>query len=219
MAWGFFTLFLAGSFIVIDIVILYVWISAFLMFSGVIYYMESKDGKYKFKFWIEVNAFNGPRTRSIYIVISGATLSGVLLLIMTPAFFDSNDLRTSQMYFLSMVLVCLLCLPLTYFISRFRVKTDEGKKTKHFRGQVKDAEKGLVSSLRSLGVPFQKIDKGQKWTLKMPRFEIEEYGITIWVYRLGIRNVVVTIQSSNPVAASKIGEIERGIDSVLGVSI
>ena len=43
MAWGFFTLFLAGSFIVIDIVILYVWISAFLMFSGVIYYMESKD--------------------------------------------------------------------------------------------------------------------------------------------------------------------------------
>ena len=222
MAWGFFILFLTLSLAVylafiVNIGLLFVWVSAFFIFAGIMQYQEYKTRKFRFKFWVEVNAVNAPSFKSMYIVFSGAILCAVTLWLLTPILTSPNDLEFQRMIFLFLILQILLLFLLIYLVSGYRMKKDEGKIIKHFHGQKEDAEKAVVSTLRSLGVRFRKT--GQKWTLKMPSYEVEELGIIIQAYRMGINNVVVTIQSSNPYVASKVGEIERSIDSILGVPI
>lgn len=219
-AWGIFIFFLALSFVapvalIVDFVVLFIWLFALVTFTGFTLYQEYKLRKCRFRFWAEVNAVIAPSFKSFYIILSGATLGIVLLFLLDPIYADLTDHESQPMVYLPIILLFLLLFPIMRFAFGYRMRIEEGKVIKHFRGQKEDAEKAVVSTLRSLGVRFRKT--GRKWTLKMPSYEVEELGIIIQVYGVG-NNAFVTIQSSNPLVASKVGEIERSIDSILGVA-
>jgi IS4 transposase len=92
-----------------------------------------------------------------------------------------------------------------------------GKRGKYFRGKLKDVENSVIESLRSLGIEYHQTVKGEKWGPKIPVYEIERHEMDIYVLGSDRQSVYVAIQVRNPLEASKGREIERMIDSRIGV--
>ncbi len=220
ISYGYFIIFVIFPLFVVAIIIIninFVWVYFALFFSyqGFVVLMNYRVMKAKFNFWVDIEIYE-PLENIIIWIYFGGIISAVLSWLSQLILLDYS-LSESWAYYVVPIAVFTLIFPILYFGLKYKKKKFKGERRRYVRGKKKDIENIVSKALDSLNLKYNSVTEGSKWTMLIPSFHIEGYGISVKFYKIKYNEVAIAIKVEDPVDHKEARKIEKGIDTFLNI--
>jgi hypothetical protein len=194
-----------------------IWLfpAVFLLFGGLEILIHRKVMKSKFKFWMRIEVYE-PLFNVFIMILIGGIIGSILLFFVLYLIFSDPVVSSWPRYFVG-TLVLLLTIPVMYWVRRYRGKKFKGERIKYFHGNKPEIDELVKKALENMRLEYEVVEEGSKWSGLVPVYRIKGLDIDVKVRQFRIKEVMVATRINKQEDLPKAMEIERAIDSHLGI--